>query len=219
MRFYDPVTRRFTQEDPLKDGANWYAYVYDNPLRYVDPSGLYYIRYERDAVTGDKVYYAEPQTTFDTVIRTTAKDIFVPDLSDIAKDFTVDSTVKSLEKQFPAAANIFKSVAKVLDPLFIAKDVADSYWNVQRYDSIIFKLFEIAEFTPSTVNSRYTLERYMEKAYNFVNSYPQYFSRILLCAGQPLFWVDVKIRESNNPAEKIESYSDAYSDSFFNVNM
>ncbi|WP_206108621.1 RHS repeat-associated core domain-containing protein [Paenibacillus thiaminolyticus] len=39
-RFYNPVIARFTQEDEYRgDGLNLYAYVGNNPIRYVDPSG------------------------------------------------------------------------------------------------------------------------------------------------------------------------------------
>ena len=39
-RYYDPYIGRFTQGDPIGDGVNWYAYVANNPLRFVDPTGL-----------------------------------------------------------------------------------------------------------------------------------------------------------------------------------
>ncbi|WP_156809970.1 RHS repeat-associated core domain-containing protein [Spirochaeta africana] len=39
-RWYDPQTGRFISEDPIRDGANWYIYVGNNPLGFVDPSGL-----------------------------------------------------------------------------------------------------------------------------------------------------------------------------------
>lgn len=39
-RYYDPSIGRFTQEDPAKDGANWYVYCGNNPVAFVDPSGL-----------------------------------------------------------------------------------------------------------------------------------------------------------------------------------
>jgi RHS repeat-associated protein len=44
-RFYDPALGRFLQPDPIvpepgnPQGLNWYAYVYNNPLRYTDPTG------------------------------------------------------------------------------------------------------------------------------------------------------------------------------------
>ena len=39
-RYYDPYIGRFTQRDPMGDGVNWYAYTANNPLKFVDPSGL-----------------------------------------------------------------------------------------------------------------------------------------------------------------------------------
>ena len=39
-RYYSSSTGRFTQEDPIKDGANWYGYCNNNPVNLCDPSGL-----------------------------------------------------------------------------------------------------------------------------------------------------------------------------------
>jgi len=38
-RFYWPELGRFVQQDPIGDGVNWYAYVGNNPVRWVDPEG------------------------------------------------------------------------------------------------------------------------------------------------------------------------------------
>ena len=39
-RYYDPTSARFTQEDPIQDGLNWYAYCGGNPIMFEDPWGL-----------------------------------------------------------------------------------------------------------------------------------------------------------------------------------
>ena len=39
-RYYDPSTGRFINEDPIRDGNNWYVYANNNPIRYIDPWGL-----------------------------------------------------------------------------------------------------------------------------------------------------------------------------------
>jgi len=39
LRFYDYATGRFISVDPLRDGINWYVYVRNNPLKFVDPTG------------------------------------------------------------------------------------------------------------------------------------------------------------------------------------
>jgi RHS repeat-associated protein len=41
-RYYSPEIGRFLQPDPLFDGPNPYMYVHGNPVRYVDPSGLFH---------------------------------------------------------------------------------------------------------------------------------------------------------------------------------
>ncbi len=39
-RWYDPTLGRFITEDPIKDGNNWHVYVNNNPLTFIDPTGL-----------------------------------------------------------------------------------------------------------------------------------------------------------------------------------
>lgn len=41
-RFYDPESRVFISEDPIKDGDNWYQYCNSNPATYWDPTGLFW---------------------------------------------------------------------------------------------------------------------------------------------------------------------------------
>ena len=49
-RYYDPNTGRFTQEDPAKDGLNWYVYCGNNPVMLIDPSGLASIIFVSDGM-------------------------------------------------------------------------------------------------------------------------------------------------------------------------
>jgi len=39
-RYYDSSTGRFLTRDPIKDGRNWYGFVGNNPLSFIDPEGL-----------------------------------------------------------------------------------------------------------------------------------------------------------------------------------
>ena len=39
-RYYNSATGRFITEDPVQDGLNWYVYAGNNPVSFVDPSGL-----------------------------------------------------------------------------------------------------------------------------------------------------------------------------------
>ena len=48
---YDPYIGRFNQRDPAGDGLNWYIYVENNPLAFIDPTGLRAVNNrERDAL-------------------------------------------------------------------------------------------------------------------------------------------------------------------------
>jgi len=40
-RFYVPSLGRFSAIDPIKDGLNFYEYARSNPIRFIDPSGLF----------------------------------------------------------------------------------------------------------------------------------------------------------------------------------
>jgi len=41
-RWYDPMVGRFISEDPIgfAGGINWFVYAHDNPIKYIDPTGL-----------------------------------------------------------------------------------------------------------------------------------------------------------------------------------
>ncbi len=39
-RYYDASIGRFINVDPIQDGSNWYVYCSNNPLSFIDPTGL-----------------------------------------------------------------------------------------------------------------------------------------------------------------------------------
>lgn len=63
-RYYDSTIGRFINEDPIKDGLNWYSYCGNNPIMMIDPSGLYTLEYDEngrvyaviDLSAGDTLY-------------------------------------------------------------------------------------------------------------------------------------------------------------------
>ncbi len=60
-RYYCPEIGRFIQPDTILDGLNRYAYCWNNPMNYVDPTGMY-----TDYSHGAPVFYREVQNTTDT---------------------------------------------------------------------------------------------------------------------------------------------------------
>ena len=71
-RYYAPCIGRFITEDPIKDGFNWYVYVGNNPVSFVDPCGL---RFTFDKnVTED-----ECNLILQSIQNLTRDDIFIDD--------------------------------------------------------------------------------------------------------------------------------------------
>jgi len=56
FREYSPSLGRFSTKDPIKDGANWYAYCGNEPINHLDPNGLH------DETIVKITYYYNPIT-------------------------------------------------------------------------------------------------------------------------------------------------------------
>ena len=64
-RWYDASLGRFITEDPIKDGINFYAYAYNNPLRYTDPTGLMGVDENGDWVQNNRSEFETPEEMAD----------------------------------------------------------------------------------------------------------------------------------------------------------
>ena len=57
-RYYDATIGRFINVDPVQDGTNWYVYCNNNPLSFVDPTGLADILARRAGIDGAVGFFA-----------------------------------------------------------------------------------------------------------------------------------------------------------------
>ena len=52
FRDYSPTHARFITEDPIRDGENWFAYVGNNPVNWIDPNGYWTVSITFNGATG-----------------------------------------------------------------------------------------------------------------------------------------------------------------------
>ncbi|WP_319476455.1 RHS repeat-associated core domain-containing protein [Marispirochaeta aestuarii] len=97
-RYYDATLGRFINVDPVQDGTNWYVYCSNNPLSFVDPTGLekdYTIDYEQYNHQDFQIDYyydnaKEPITvTFDGETHTVGEDLDFDDSVPFDAEFNV----------------------------------------------------------------------------------------------------------------------------------
>jgi len=58
-RYYDASLGRFITEDPARNGMNWFVYCGNNPLRFVDPTGLIVMEYASHYLMNDEEWNRE----------------------------------------------------------------------------------------------------------------------------------------------------------------
>ena len=122
-RAYDPDTGRFCTPDPIvpapgyPQSLNRYSYVYNNPLKYVDPTGHYSVE---DDKKWEKEYwdqYGWAPTASDQAFRQASMEA-----AEQGRDFSVEYWAGQLER---AASNIAGSVSQAAtDVLFGAANTA-----------------------------------------------------------------------------------------------
>ena len=73
-RYYDSAYGRFTQEDPIRDGTNWYIYCDGNPVNYRDPSGCQRTAVEYLGLTSMRRTLSEHKGINETSMRRTPSE-------------------------------------------------------------------------------------------------------------------------------------------------
>jgi RHS repeat-associated protein len=87
-RDYKPEAARFTTVDPVRDGTNWFAYVNNDPVNWVDPWGL--IASDVQAAIANT-----PQTTLGNLVNTNNLAAIISNNTNLL-DATTANYVKSL---------------------------------------------------------------------------------------------------------------------------
>jgi len=68
FRDYSPEIARFTSVDPIRDGRNWFCYVVNDPVNYVDLWGLQCKSENDEKVDSNEGYEELPFYTFDLAL-------------------------------------------------------------------------------------------------------------------------------------------------------
>jgi RHS repeat-associated protein len=231
-RMYDAADRRFLAADAIKGNIlnpltlAQYTYVVDNPIRFTDPDGLYYIVTEKGR-DGNTYYHAEAQSTPKTIARAFQQTFLgepgrgkgVWGGNSVDAEFTINAATESLiadqikdlvEKKYPKIAGLFGVAGKIAEVVVLASNLDNSYGSIQKYDSVIFELFNIANFVNKSKDP-YEVKRYMSRAYDFVKTFSDYFFKGAYSDDvDSYFQMHTEIIESENPNKLIQSYYDKY---------
>jgi uncharacterized protein RhaS with RHS repeats len=108
-RDYSPALARFTTVDPIRDGTNWFAYVNNDPVNYIDLWGL-----------ADIVIFSLPVTPFD-------KHLFIGVRTE---DGTVKTKSLYPESQIKAVQDVFTGG---MQPAKLEYNKSDEFETATKY--------------------------------------------------------------------------------------
>ena len=127
-RYYDPSIGRFVNEDPIKDGTNYYIYAYNNPVNLIDPSGLRptvlqaaymakHIYREQGTLTGGWVYLSSQRKQHNGLLMGVYKRIIggKTEYAVVNKGTSPKSVrnwVNNVQQPFGSSADMKKSIAE-----------------------------------------------------------------------------------------------------------
>ena len=208
-RYYSPVTGRFTQLDPIKDGLNWYAYCVNNPVMFVDPSGTYYIRKLKNGN-----YKLEPETVWTTLSYTFFTPITHLYFRDIKSVVAGTSYVSDESMFYDAGGYAAKTGDKIIKG---TTDVISNYGTAKGFfermdivysEGVNFKIFEYCGYSQESASAEY-LDNIMALTTYYANINSEYF--IDKCYNNmTMFELHCNIKNNKNPSKLIDKYVSGY---------
>ncbi len=231
-RMYDPQTGRFINEDPVKDGENWYVYAGNNPILFIDPFGLYYVVENKTRCscmdprchnfgnsTGTYRVYAD--NWFTSIARTITGEFVVGGgLINLSIESALGvsggnskTPIGDVGKDMVAGAfantknQRFNSIFKKIGWIYTIKSIVDNA-DIVMMDKISFELLQRNNISRD-FSSVKKAEQTMEKMYSFISSNNYYFSS-RPDGSNTLFEIDESIAKSKNPQKTIDWFAYSY---------
>ena len=215
-RYYDPSTGRFITEDPIRDGLNWYVYAGNNPIRYIDSLGLYYIEkidngrghgslYRLKREEWWQIPFSKTMAAFSGYLQSNIETKFfniVGGNSSAEANGFEEESQRQLERQIPGAGVIFNI-------LTVFEGVEKTYTGLEiRFlDDIAFGLLQHAGYMRLSASKEW-LDKLMNATYRFIENTP-YFNASMgtaIFSGETLHRLDYNISQAQDPQKKIDEY-------------
>ena len=115
-RYYDATVGRFVSVDPVKSGNNWYVYAANNPLRYVDPTGLETHIFSLPIIFGHRHLFIAVKSEDGTI---TTKGLY--------PESQLDAALQGLQQLVTNNSEDLNAEVRTNDPTELA--VAEGYFN------------------------------------------------------------------------------------------
>ena len=143
-RYYNPSVGRFTTEDPIKDGSNWYAYCGGNPVVFCDPSGE--TRIDKNGKDLDKEEFGENSLVYKSLLELTKSynlsdsdeerasiAALANECREIGRNYNVDSAILKLPNNINT--NNFNSTERVLSVKYTSEVAMVAYCKKEAMDA------------------------------------------------------------------------------------
>ena len=216
-RYYDPGVGRFISEDPIRYGMNWYVYANNNPLKFIDPSGLYYTKPNKngtyDLIRDTRISAAVKNSivtfvpTGDLITQFVQQQLLKLDGNSVVKSDGSGIATNSWEEWAVAVGG--KAAGKALYWFGVISNLPDAIegMDISFYDDIAFGLLSKASLSTTNLNKDYAIG-IMDKTYTYIKSFSSYFLDGMgsVFDNKSMHRIDYELSQSKNPEKMIENY-------------